>query len=219
MDILAQAKLGLSTGWDQETRQDFPKAVSKAAKFSTEHIELSALRANELPGLVNYLESAPQELLEFNHVSVHGPKAVDDLKLIESLKSLPELVEVIVIHPEEITPQNWRQLGERLAIENMDCRRQQGQTVAQLKEVFKDLPEAGFCLDVAHVWTVDPTLGLAFDLLEAFRERLVEIHLSGIDTSGQHRLTTKEDIELYEPVLVEVLDVPWTLEAPLENWL
>jgi hypothetical protein len=42
--------------------------------------------------------------------------------------------------------------------ENMDNQKSFGQNAPDLRSIFDAFPEAGFCLDVAHVWTNDPTL-------------------------------------------------------------
>ena len=41
----------------------------------------------------------------------------------------------------------------------MDNRKSTGRVADELKPVFDELPEAGFCLDVAHVHSIDPDDG------------------------------------------------------------
>jgi hypothetical protein len=67
-----------------------------------------------------------------------------------------------------------------------------GQNAADLESVFDVYPEAGFCLDVAHVWTNDPTLRLAHDLLDSFGQRLRQLHV-WIEPDGTHRPTTRAE--------------------------
>ena len=95
----------------------------------------------------------------------------------------------------------------------MDARKPSGRTVAELAPLFAALPEAGFCLDVAHAHTVDPSMALAADLLDAFRARLREVHLSSIRDGG-HVTLTPEDERAFAPHLDRCRDVPWILEAP-----
>ncbi len=64
--------LGCSTGFMTELRNDWPALVDFAASLSSMAIELSALSVSELPGLLEYLGSAPR--LPFLFVSVHGPR-------------------------------------------------------------------------------------------------------------------------------------------------
>jgi sugar phosphate isomerase/epimerase len=91
-----------------------------------------------------------------------------------------------------------------------DCR-----FVDELAPVFDRFPQAGFCLDVAHVWTNDPSLQLGHDLLDAFGDRLRQLHVSGIEADGTHRPTTPADLRLYAPLLDRCAGVPWLLEAVL----
>ena len=63
----------------------------------------------------------------------------------------------------------------------MDVAKQFGKSLADLEHVFAAHPQAGFCLDVAHVWTNDRSLQLGHDLLDAFADRLRQLHVSGIE--------------------------------------
>jgi sugar phosphate isomerase/epimerase len=101
--------------------------------------------------------------------------------------------------------------------ENMDIAKEFGRSVADLEVVFATHPDAGFCLDVAHVWTNDRSLRLGHDLLDAFAGRLRQLHVSGIEPDGTHRTTTQDDLELYRPLLERCSGVPWILEAVVEQ--
>src|SRR5919197_599328 len=94
-----------------------------------------------------------------------------------------------------------RALGGRAVFENMDVAKSFGQWPSDLEEVFARFPEAGFCLDVAHVWTNDRSLALGHALIDAFGTRLRQLHVSGIEPDGTHRNTTRDDLALYEPLL------------------
>ena len=102
-----------------------------------------------------------------------------DRALAAALADLPPVVDAIVLHPDTLTePEAYRALGRRAVLENMDARKSAGTTVAELEALFELLPEAGFCLDVAHVWSLDPTMALGHELLDAFRLRLTHVHVS-----------------------------------------
>jgi hypothetical protein len=123
----------------------------------------------------------------------------------------------LVLHPDIYRDELWvRDLGPRAVFENMDVAKPFGRSTADLALVFERFPEAGFCLDVAHVWTNDPTLALGHELLDAFGGRLRQLHVSGIEPDGTHRRTTAADLALYEPLLRRAEHVPWLLEAELE---
>jgi hypothetical protein len=122
----------------------------------------------------------------------------------------------VVLHPDVYRGEpSVHGLGGRAVFENMDCQKDFGRNATDLGTVFSMFPDSGFCLDVAHVWTNDRTLVLAHRLLDSFGDRLRQLHVSGIEPDGTHRPTTREDLELYEPVLARCRQVPWLLEAEL----
>lgn len=82
----------------------------------------------------------------------------------------------------------------------MDSRKDMGHTPGELQELFDELPGAGFCLDVAHAWSVDPTMKLADGLLEAFGSRLRECHVSSL-VALKHQALTPGHQGLFRPVL------------------
>lgn len=217
---------GPSTGWDPAARRDYETAVAAAAEMSGEVIELSALSTGDLPILAAYLDSpAAESLGSFRHVSVHGPAKhlpvgeVAWVDLCGRLARLPEEVSgSIIMHPDTLSTapaEPLMALGARLVLENMDCRKRTCRTAEEMVPVFEAFPDAGFCLDVAHVWTVDATLRVGEELLEAFGGRLREVHVSGIEPDGQHRVTVPEDLHLYKRLLESCDDVPWVFESPL----
>ncbi len=133
---------------------------------------------------------------------------------MEALSGVPAWVDTIVVHPDTISdPRLYRRLGRRLAIENMDRRKQAGHTAEDLEAVFAELPEARLCLDFAHAKDVDPTLAVAADLLQRFASRLSHVHLSSLDEARHHITLTDEDQLLFRPFLDRCRDVPWILEA------
>jgi hypothetical protein len=219
---LADAGYGLSTGWDPATRTDYPAAAAAARSFSSANVELSALSCRDLPALAAYLGSKQGRLdvASFGHVSLHGPaKHLPSSweNLVGQLSALPvEGIDGIVLHPDTVT--NFTELepvADRLVFENMDCRKTDCRTAQEMARVFDALPDARFCLDVAHVWTIDRSLAEGDRLLDAFEDRLAQVHLSGIDPGGQHRITAAGDLLRYRPLLERCRHVPWVLESPL----
>jgi hypothetical protein len=150
---------------------------------------------------------------------VHGPSkgwAGTPAALADALASLPAQVEGIVMHPETLgDPAAFAALGGRLWLENMDTRKPDARTPDELARFFHALPAARFCFDVAHAQLHDPTMALAHELLDAFGDRLVEVHLSSITTDGTHVPLRPRDAEAFAPVLERCIGVPWVLEAPL----
>jgi hypothetical protein len=72
---------------------------------------------------------------------------------------------------------------------------------------------------VAHAHSIDPTMAADHELLDRFRSRLRQVHLSSL--SGVHHVPfTEADEEVFADVLHRCSDVPWILEArPPERWL
>jgi hypothetical protein len=157
--------MGISTGVFDRSRGVWPNLVSNASSVSTYVVELSALSGDELPGLIAYLRTKLR--LRFRYASVHAPvKDLDEATVVSQLDELPLWVRSIVTHPDavwELGP--YRRLGTRLVMENMDDRKGTGRIADEIEPFFEELPEAGFCLDVAHAWSIDPTMGVASELL------------------------------------------------------
>jgi len=50
----------------------------------------------------------------------------------------------------------------------MDNRTPSGRTVSELRELFRQLPEASFCFDIGHAKQIDPTMASAILMLREF---------------------------------------------------
>ena len=215
--VAAHHPLGASTGVFEPERGDWARLVDLACQTSSFAIELAALDESELDALVAFLDGDPD--LPQRYVSVHAPvkgRARSEASLVAALSELPGWVDAIVVHPDVMeSPARYARLGDRLLVENMDARKATGRTAGELEAVFAALPEAGFCLDVAHVDSIDPTMGAGHDLLDRFGERLREVHVSSLDREGCHVALRDADEERFCPLLARCIDVPWILEAPL----
>lgn len=200
----------------QDLRGNWKGQVAEAWEVSPFAIELSALSETELPSLAEYLGEA--QSLPFRYISIHGPskhRLLDEEKLVFALNQLAHYADVVVMHPDTIErPDLYRALGHRLLLENMDARKNRGRTCEELETTFAELPEAGFCFDVAHAWSIDPDMSVAADLLDGFGDRLRHVHLSSLSEDLHHESLTAEHEELFRPILERCLDVPWIFEAP-----
>ena len=207
--------LGMSTGTFTALRGDWQALSDAAARTSSLVVELSALSEPELRGLLAFLTNGSS--LPFRYISVHAPtkqRELPEARLVDLLASLPDSVTTVVTHPDVIEdPTHYRALGARLALENLDARTPCGATVDDLRRCFDVLPEAGLCLDVAHARSVDPSMQLAHELLDAFRLRLRQVHVSSLDADHHHVPLLPEDVVAYASVLARCRDVPWLLEA------
>lgn len=209
---------GITTGCLYDERGNWDALLAVASSISSSTVELSALSYPELPPLLDYLESGfRQGQNRFSEVSVHAPTKslpVSDTEICELLIRLPRYVTRIIAHPDVVRDwAPWRSLGSRLVIENMDARKNMGKSVEDLEKVFSKLPDARFCLDLAHVTTIDPSMKLADQLLNAFSDRLAEVHVSSVDASAHHvALRTADEIR-FEPFSSRCASVPWIYEA------
>jgi hypothetical protein len=215
ISLLGHHPLGASTGYMRGWRGDWAALVREATVIAPYAIELSVLDEDELPGLVRYLSDGPE--LPFRYVSVHGPskgRRMGEPELCGLLAGL-EAAHAVVVHPDTIEdPDAYGVLGERLVLENMDARKNDGRGADELERWFELLPLAGFCFDIAHAWSLDPTMALGEELLDAFAPRVRHVHVSSMDAQLHHTPLRFEDEERFAPLLERCRDVPWILEAP-----
>jgi hypothetical protein len=214
--VLAHHPLGASTGYIGDLRGDWPAQIEQARGLSPFAIELSVLSEDEIDGLLSYLAGDPP--LPFRYLSIHGPskgRVMSESALVDVLVELGAHAQAIVMHPDTMEdPAPYRSLGRKLVLENMDTRKDDGRTVEELDRWFAELPEAGFCFDIAHAWSVDGTMAAGAELLDAFWTRLRHLHVSSMGSDLAHVPLTVEHEELFTPLLRRCLDVPWILEAP-----
>jgi hypothetical protein len=178
--------IGFSTG--ALAKGDFMQGLDLQRRHARIHaVELSALRDHELAPLVEAAGSL--DLGGFDYVSFHAPSkltTLDERSVLDLLAALPGEWP-IVVHPEIIlTPSLWRALGARLCIENMDDRKTLGRTAEELRVLFREFPEATFCLDVGHARQIDPTMAVALLMLFEFGSRLKQLHVSDVGVRGEH---------------------------------
>ncbi|WP_158944414.1 hypothetical protein [Granulicella sp. S190] len=179
-------KIGFSTG--AVAYGDFEKALSILASSNLACIELSALRMSEVKILVAAIPYL--RLDSYSYVSFHAPSSYslgDEEWLADLLYSNIPDKWPIVIHPDAISDATlWRRFGRRIAIENMDRRKPIGRNVGELELVFEKLPDASLCFDLGHSRQCDSSMTDAFLMLTAFQERLVQVHLSEVNSESQH---------------------------------
>jgi hypothetical protein len=207
--------VGASTGYMNDLRGDWRAQVKQAWGVSSFAIELSALSEDELPSLADFLSETRS--LPFRYISVHGPskgRAMDEEQLVAALAQLAVYADAFVMHPDTIEDFSaFRSLGNKLLLENMDARKGWGRTREELELAFAEMPDASFCFDIAHAWSIDPEMSVAEELLDAFRGRLRHVHLSSLSDDLRHVSLTAEHEELFHPLLRRCLDVPWIFEA------
>ncbi len=183
----------------------------------TDVVELSALRWSELPALQRALSSL--DLSHFRYKAVHAPTdAPDECELVARLKEIADHGLNIVVHPDTIhTFSLWERLDARLCIENMDSRKSTGRTAEELRPIFEKLPKAKLCFDVAHARQVDPTMTETTRILLTFSDRMVQVHLSEVNSKGRHFSISFTAKLAYRPFAAFLSRVPVILESPVDE--
>lgn len=220
--VLLHHPVGVSTGWlaAEERRAgaaqpSWPVLAGRARRHGDAACELAALSEPELPSLVDYLSSGPT--LPFDFLSVHAPskhRGMPEADVVDLLLRIARQVDAIVLHPDVIDDHaQWRRLGSALVLENMDPRKDDGQTADSLAPHFEQLPDAGLCFDVAHAYAIDPSLGEGHLILDRFGGRLRHLHVSALDVRHHHVALSATEERKITPLLERCRDVPWILEA------
>jgi hypothetical protein len=213
-------RIGFSTG--SIAMGNLHHGVSIATHQRTKAVELSALREEELEPLLEFLDGAQDELSCFEYISVHAPSRrcrLSEVELVEKLRKVADRGWPIIVHPDVIEHFSlWEALGPTVCVENMDKRKNHGRTAVQLKDVFDKLREATFCFDIGHARQVDPTMQEAASLLQCFRDRLRQVHMSYVNSQSRHERLNYESIMAFRRV-AHWLDesIPVILETPVEE--
>ena len=211
-------RIGFSTG--ALARGDFRTALAILRQHQIAIVELSALRVEELMPLVTALPSLRLE--GFSFVSVHAPSrfARDEEQWVVEQLCLPTTRGYpVVVHPDVILePERWNVLGSSLVIENMDKRKPVERTVQELREIFRRLPAARFCFDIGHARQVDPSMTEASLLLKAFGDRLVEVHMSEVNTASRHDPISLNAVMAFSAIAASIPEeVPIILEPLIDQ--
>lgn len=207
-------RVGFSTG--ALAFGDFSRALKLLEPTRANAVELSALRSVELPELLSELPSRFKKLNErYQYISIHAPTDFKDERgVVEQLAYVADMGLNVVVHPDTISDtRSWRELGSRLCLENMDSRKPTGRTAEELYSFFDDLPQAKLCFDIAHARQVDPTMTVAARILSKFGARLVQVHLSELNSKGKHFAMSFAAKRAYEPFAAVLSTVPVILES------
>lgn len=182
--------LGYSTG--AIALGDFSRALTLLSRYDFQAIELSALRIAEVEPLLCAVRKL--DLKRYKYISFHAPSAFredEEEHLVGLLSKLPDAWP-IVLHPDAICKATrWASLAPRLAIENMDRRKNTGRSISELEQVFALLPQAKMCFDLGHARQVDPSMIGAYQLLKAYDKRIVQLHVSEVDTLNRHDVISR----------------------------
>jgi hypothetical protein len=208
--------IGFSTG--ALCRGDFRSAMALVCQARLPAVELSALREDELPPLLDNLEMI--DLSGYRYISVHAPSAYADEQESYVVSTLIPAIQrnfPVIVHPDAISRfYHWRGFGNLLCIENMDKRKPIGRTADELDNVFQQLPDASLCFDIGHARQVDPTMSVAAEILNRFADRLVQVHISDVNSRSRHERLNVAAIHAFSKVAHLIPEhIPLILETPL----
>ena len=206
--------IGFSTG--ALALGDFRAALRMLEGKNCSAVELSALRQVELAPLVAQLDLL--DLSNFQYVSFHAPSAIEPAFEAEALQLLEQVALrqwPIIVHPDAMYQRGeWARLGQHLCIENMDKRKPIGQTASDLATIFETLPNATFCFDIGHARQVDPTMSEASAILQCFRDRIKQLHVSEVNAQSKHDCLSLESTIAFQKVShLLPADAPIILES------
>ena len=162
------------------------------------------------------------DLEGFSFVSIHAPSRFapeQEAWVVDQLYRLAARNYPIIVHPDVLfTPARWVALGENLVVENMDKRKPIGRTARELETVFQQLPAAQFCLDIGHARQIDPSMQEAYRLLEAFGDRLAQVHISEVNAASYHDPLSLDAIKAFQPFAAHIPEeTPIILESAIDK--
>lgn len=211
--------IGFSTG--ALALGDVRRALAMLEPYPKRVVELSALRARELPGLIAALDELRVEA-QYGHVSLHAPSAFEadaERTVVELLERVAPREWPIIVHPGIMrTPELWRQFGPLLCIENMDRRSGIARTCEEVERQFELFPDATLCLDLGHVRQIDSSMVEAYRMLTRIGDRLRQVHLSEVTWGSRHaRISFTAKLGFKAIADLIPTDVPIVLESVLED--
>jgi hypothetical protein len=208
--------IGFSTG--ALFKEFIAKGVDLSRELKLRSVELSALRLRELPSLIEFVNR--HDLSFFTYVSLHAPTDFSPEQEADVAKQLLAVALkkrwCVVVHPDCIRDvEAWKPFGEWLCIENMDKRKPVGRTVRELEEVFAVLPKARLCFDIAHARQVDTSMTEAYRILNRFRERICQVHMSEVTSTSKHDRISDAAVRSFREVVARIPNVPIIVESPV----
>jgi hypothetical protein len=208
--------IGFSTG--ALAYADFRRGLAMTRAAACAVVELSALRQAELFPLLDSLKSL--DLTGFQYISIHAPSQFEpawEAVAGERLRAECRRNWPIVVHPDVLSDFSlWREFGALLCIENMDKRKAIGRSARELGRIFKHLPDASFCFDIGHARQCDPTMTETYVMLREFGSKLLQVHVSEVNTGSKHDPLSFTSILAYQEVAHLIPPkVPLILETPV----
>jgi hypothetical protein len=206
--------LGFSTGSLHKVYENISKENFEVFRsLGCNAIEIYCLDDKDLEKLI--LEIKPGDLGGFSYVSLHAPM-ITNIETLELLQKAHDIFHfnLVVIHPDEIESWNiFSKFTFPFAIENMDWKKEIGKYLESMQDIFSKI-DAPMVFDVNHCYTNDPSLRLAHDMAEMFKDKIKEIHLSGFEKYHEPLFKTKQ-LEILQAIPDK--NVPIIIESECET--
>ena len=158
----------------------------------------------------------------FDYISLHAPvfnygANEETERIFELIRKLNQkiLLDSVVFHPDTVTDfEVFKYAGFGVAFENMDNRKAAYKTPEEFEHIFEKNENLSIVLDANHIYTNNPSMALAAQFLEKFRDRIVEVHMSGY--AGYHEPLFKMPAEQKKIIkAIQGLRVPIIVESVL----
>ena len=211
-------KIGYSTG--SLALGNFKEGIKLLMEYQIPVIEISTLREQEFVAFLNEIPTL--DLSYFDYISLHLPSKLINLteeEIVDKLLLLNKNTWSFIVHPDVLSKfEKWNLLGNTLCIENMDKRKECGRTVVELDLIFNKLTQATFCLDIAHAKQVDNSMLEAYNMLQKYKQKLVQIHISELNSISKHERLNLESIFSYRKIASYFPPtIPLIIEAPVPS--
>jgi endonuclease IV len=163
-------------------------------------------------------------LKNLDYVSIHAPfnlvrGSKNEKEVIRQLDIISKLyadinAENLIIHPNELpSPEMLKKYDLDVSTENLPL--ESYTSVSNLRSTFKEYPDMGLCLDVSHAYL--RAQNETSILINAFEDRISQIHLSGTHKNKDHqslRNVTEEFLSSIQSI--KELNVPVVIEEDIE---
>ena len=217
-------KLGFSTGVLHKTHRT-KEALKKMRDLGYDTVELGFVNPARIEE--GWLDELTKEDLEgFKYVSFHTPKhnygknegTYSFFKKVERIDQIRKLG-LVVFHPDMVEDFSvLNEVGFNVALENMDNRKGSHKQPEDFDGIFSQDNKYKLVLDVNHIYSNDPSMGLAKDFYSKFKDRIAQIHLSGytgyhdpiFQTKQEEIIKAIQDFEV--PIIIESVLAPEDLE-------
>lgn len=154
-------------------------------------IELHCPTLRHFDHLIN---SQNAGLMHFEYISLHAPvyayqKDEKSHVLLSKLNIVCEKYKIknLVFHVDQV--KDWAVFADYqtlpVSIENMDDRKSFGRSLEDIRSIL-DKYAFNLTLDLQHCFVNDPTLHLAEQFQDLYRDRIVEYHISGYEKNFLH---------------------------------